>query len=111
MMATEPRIPAAAISLPSRDNATAMIGASGEHVDLPVGTGGDDLAVGRNGNRVERRRQRCNDRSAATGKRRDAQRRVVTRGNEPAAVGCECNAVDALCMALNQPRRAAGERP
>jgi len=42
--------------------------------------GGDDLTVGRDRDGVERRRQRCDHRRTA-GKRRDAQRRVVTGGD------------------------------
>ena len=59
--ATEPRMPAAATSLPSGEIASAMIGVGDacnsprmlalrrEEIDLAVGAGRDDLAVGRDG--------------------------------------------------------------
>ena len=70
MIATEPRMPAAAASVPSGDNATLMIGtwplsssprslavrADKEHA--AVGAASDDLAVARDRHRIERRRQR-----------------------------------------------------
>ena len=76
-IATEPRMPAAAISVPSRETATAMIGvwpasisplqlaARREEIDLAVGAGGGDLAVRRDRDRIERRRQRDDGRRSA----------------------------------------------
>ena len=67
--ATEPRMPAAATSLPSGEIATAMIGVGEacrsprnlalrrQEIDFAVGAGGDDLAVGRDRHGIERRRQ------------------------------------------------------
>ena len=43
--------------------------------------------------------------------RPDAQRHVVARGDQRAAVGREGDAVDVLLMAFEHARRAAGERP
>ena len=76
-IATEPRMPAAATSLPSGETATAMIGVGAASIcalrsprgcakiDLAVGAGGDDLAVGRDRDRVEWCRQRDDHRCAA----------------------------------------------
>ena len=93
MMATEPRMPAAAISRPSPEIATAMTGVlacldldpgspAAKEVDLAVRTGGGDLAVGGDRHGVERGRQRGDDRRSLAAERRDAQRRVVAGGDE-----------------------------
>ncbi len=47
----------------------------------------------------------------AARERRDAQRQVVARRHQRAAVGREGDAVDVLLMALDHLRRAAAERP
>ena len=70
-------MPAAAMSLPSAESAmrddrrlrrfdlAPELARGGEHIDLAVGAGGHDLAVGRDRNRIERRRQRHDGRRAA----------------------------------------------
>ena len=116
MIATEPRMPAAAMSLPSGEIATAMIGhgadldlafelaGGGEEIDLAIGAGGDDLAVGRDRDRIERRRQR-DDCGRAARERPDAQRRVIAGGDDRLAVGREGHAVDVVLVALEHARR------
>ena len=115
-------MPAAAISLPSPETAkrddrrrrgldlTQKFSGGREDVDLAVGAGGDDLAVGRDRDRVERGQQRRDHRRAA-GERPDAQGRVIAGGHHRAAVGRERDAVDVLGMAFEHARRAARQRP
>ncbi len=71
MIATEPRMPAAATRVPSGEIASAITGvgdacrlpstspAGDEEIQLSVGAAGDDLAVRRDRDRIQRRRQRA----------------------------------------------------
>ena len=73
---------------------------------LPLAPAGDDLAVRRDRDGIERRRQR-HDGGAAAVERPDAQRRVVAGADQRLAVRRERDAVDVLRMAFEHARRAA----
>jgi len=113
---------AAAMSLPSEDNATAMIGVSAasisphqlaggrQQIDLAIGAGRDDLAVGRDCHGIERRRQLGDDRRAVR-QRPDPQGRVVAGADQGTAIGREGDAVDVLLVPLKHACRTSGEVP
>ena len=125
MIATEPRMPAAATSAPSGETASEMIGDSmaATSISLVFSPGGDEIDTRRSAPAaaISPSGATATALSAAgsvtmTGDPRSRQRpdphgRVITRAHQRFAVGSERDAVDVLRMAFEHARRAARERP
>ncbi len=123
MMATAPRMPAAATSLPSPETASAMIGMPPPRPRRPA------RPPARGSRPCRRRRRQRSRRPRATATALSGVGRVTTMGeaspdsgqmrsvgivagrDEAAAVGREGDAVDVLLMAFEHARRPAGKRP
>src|SRR5256885_17259907 len=79
---------------------------------MPAPPAGDDLAIGCDGDCIERRRQPGHNGRFLVPQRPDANSRIITRSHQCRTVASKGDAVDGLPVPLEHARlAAAGERP